>query len=140
MLNLWIEENIPEEYEKKEDLANAFFWLSRSDIFFGRTGTGSWVMLKYALDLMTAGVALAKSQPYGKFTKYQYPVYLKKMGASIAIRAMMKSIGTKVGRVVHANAIDARSYFHLLARMKPEVLEEFYLLEDEEIRFLKNLR
>lgn len=140
MLNLWIEENIPEEYEKNEDLANAFFWLSRSDIFFGRTGSGSWIMLKYALDLMTAGIALAKSQPYRKFTKYQYPGYLRKMGISVAARAMMKSIGMKVGKVVHANAADARSYFPLLARMKPELLEEFYQLDEEEIKFLKSLR
>lgn len=140
LLNLWIEENIPEEYENKRDIARAFFWLSRSDIFFGRTGSGSWVMLKYALDLMSAGVALAKSQPYRKFTKYQFPAYLRKMGASVATRAMLKSIGLKVGRVVHANAKEARLYFPVLAEMKPELLEEFYLLEEDEIKFLRNLR
>ena len=137
LLNLWIEENIPEEYERSGDLLRAFFWLSRSDVFFGRTGNGSWMMLKYALDLMSAGVALAKSEPYRKFTKYQFPSYLRKMGESVARRALIKAVGKKIGSVTHTNANEARSYFGLLAGLKPELLKEFYDLEDEEIAFLK---
>jgi len=94
-------------------------------------------MLKYALDLMSAGVALAKSEPYRKFTKYQFPSYLRKMGESVARRALIKAVGKKIGSVTHTNANEARSYFGLLAGLKPELLKEFYDLEDEEIAFLK---
>ncbi|MEM3422517.1 MAG: replication factor C large subunit [Candidatus Bilamarchaeaceae archaeon] len=137
LLLLWLDENIPEEYERKEDLAKAFFWLSRSDVFLGRAERGDWVMLKYSLDLMSAGVGLAKETVYRKFTKYQYPSYLKKMGASVETRRMLMAIGEKVGRITHTNAVEARSYFKFLAKIPESLLSEKYLLEDEEIAFLR---
>lgn len=138
LLLLWIDENIPEEYEKKEDVAKAFFWLSRSDVFLGRAESGDWLMLKYSLDLMSAGVGLAKESEYRKFTKYQYPSYLRKMGMTMETRKMLNEIGKKIGRITHTNARDARSYFEILARLPPSLLEEFYLLEDDEIAFLRS--
>ncbi|MFH1222453.1 MAG: replication factor C large subunit [Candidatus Micrarchaeota archaeon] len=137
LLKLWIDENIPEEYERNEDLVRAYFWLSRADIFQGRTGNGTWILLKYALDLMTAGVALAKEAPYRKFTKYQFPAYLRQMGMSVARRAMVKSIGLKVGHLVHTNYKDASAYFFLLSKMPTQALEEFYQLDEDEIKFIK---
>jgi hypothetical protein len=81
--------------------------LSKADIFDGRIMKSRWVLLKYSIDLATAGVALAKARAYRKFTKYQFPTYLRNMSASVARRALLKSIGLKLGTKLHLNRMEA---------------------------------
>lgn len=70
----WIEQNIINEYEKPEEIAKAFDALSKADLFRQRIKSRqNWKFKKYMIDLMTAGVALAKKEMYRKFSKYQYP-------------------------------------------------------------------
>ena len=70
----WIEQNIINEYEKPEEIAKAFDALSKADLFRQRIKSRqNWKFQKYMIDLMTAGVALAKKKMYRKFSKYQYP-------------------------------------------------------------------
>ncbi|MEM2909100.1 MAG: replication factor C large subunit [Candidatus Bilamarchaeaceae archaeon] len=139
LLKLWIDENIPNEYENIEDLVRAYHWLSRADVFQGRIKKSSWVLLKYALDLMSAGIALAKAERYKKFTKYIFPKYLKAMSISMERRAMMKSLGLKIGRIVHTNYRHAPDYFTLLSGLPPKILEDFYGLNEDEIKFLRSI-
>ncbi|MCS4541435.1 MAG: replication factor C large subunit, partial [Euryarchaeota archaeon] len=55
----WIDQNIPLEYRKTEDLAAAFDRLSKADVYFGRImRRQAYRLQRYATDLMTAGVAL----------------------------------------------------------------------------------
>lgn len=139
LLKLWIDENIPNEYEDIGDVARAYYWLSRADLFEGRIRKNIWILFKYSLDLMTAGVALSKEQKYRKFTKYSFPKYLKEMSISVQRRAMLKSIGLKVGPIVHTNYKDASAYYVILSKLSPEVLEDFYKLNEDEIKFIKLL-
>ena len=139
LFKLWIDENIPIEYEEKEDIAQAFAWLSRADIFEGRIRKSYWKYLKYAIDLETAGVALAKQKVYRKFTKYMFPAYLRAMASSMQRRAMLKSIGTKIGAKVHTNRIEALHYLPLLkeiSKNREQELALMYNLEEEELAFL----
>ncbi len=136
ILKLWIDENIPAEYENKEDLAKAYDALSRADVFEGRIPRrNNWTFLKYLIDLMTVGVALSKKQPYRKFTKYQFPKYLKEMSATVARRAMLKEIGKKIGELAHCNRKDALEYLHLLRHWaekdQNEVMDKYRLTEEE---------
>jgi len=139
LLKLWIDENIPNEYEDIGDIARAYYWLSRADLFEGRIRKSIWILFKYSLDLMTAGVALSKEEKYRKFTKYSFPKYLKEMSISVQRRAMLKSIGLKVGPVVHTNYKDASAYYHILSGLSPEILEDYYKLTEDEIKFIKLL-
>jgi replication factor C large subunit len=55
---LWIDENIPREYEKADDIYRAYEALSRADIFEGRIyKRQNWKLRKFSMDLGTAGVA-----------------------------------------------------------------------------------
>ncbi len=139
LLKLWIDENIPNEYDDAADIARAYYWLSRADLFEGRIRKSVWVLLKYSMDLMTAGVALSKEQRYRKFTKYTFPRYLKEMGITVQRRAMLKSMGLKIGPIVHTNYKAASDYYPLLSKLPPEVLEDFYKLTEDEIKFIKLL-
>ncbi len=93
-LKLWVDENIPIEYETRGDIAAAYSMLSRSDVFDGRIMNRQyWGFLRYSGDLLTAGVSLAKKEKYYKFVRYQFPNYLRQMSASSARRSMMREIG-----------------------------------------------
>ncbi len=138
ILYWWIEENIPAEYTKYSDRAAAFDSLSWADIYFKRTRV-SWKMLKYALDLAFAGVALSKQEKYRTFTKYSYPSFLRNMSNSVSSRALRKSLGLKLGKVVHSNRVDALDYLHIvkhLATSSPSLIKDKYALTDEELAFI----
>jgi len=68
---LWLEENIPKEYNDKE-LEKAFNALSKADIYKGRIRRWQYYrFLVYRSLLMSAGVSLAKSESRTKFSNYQ---------------------------------------------------------------------
>ncbi|MFH0737830.1 MAG: AAA family ATPase, partial [Candidatus Micrarchaeota archaeon] len=73
LIKLWIDENIPAEYEKAEEIAAAYDSLSKADIFDGRIRKTNWHLMRYSIDLATSGVALSKVCAYRKFTKYAFP-------------------------------------------------------------------
>ncbi|MFH0737163.1 MAG: hypothetical protein V1827_01015, partial [Candidatus Micrarchaeota archaeon] len=76
---------------------------------------------------------------YRKFTKYAFPGYLKSMSRSMERRAMLKSIGLKIGARVHANRRHALEYLPLIkefAKKDPEKLMDFYNLSEDEMAFI----
>lgn len=139
LIKLWIDENIPAEYEKPSEVALAYDYLSKADIFDGRIRKRYWKLLKYSIDLSTSGVALAKDQPYRKFTRYSFPSYLRNMARTVQRRAMLKSIGLKIGSRVHASRKDALQYLPLLkefGKKRGQELMGFYGLDEGELAFI----
>jgi replication factor C large subunit len=139
ILKLWMDENIPYEYLKKEDLALAYNWLSRADIFDGRIRKSNWKFLKYSIDLSTVGVSLAKAEPYRSFTKYSFPSYLREMSRSVARRMILKKIGLKIGHKVHANRKESLDYVPLIqdqGKVEPDAVANYYEFEEEELAFI----
>ncbi len=118
-LLLWIDENLPIEYKRPEDLASAYYPLSKASIFLGRVRIRQHYRLwSYATDLMTAGVALAKTNPYYGYTRYQFPTWLKKMSRSRGIRTTQKSLSKKLSSSFHTSRYVAQTsiypYFQYL--------------------------
>ncbi len=139
IVKMWIDENIPAEYEKASEISAAFDSLSKADVFDGRIRKTNWQLLKYSIDLATAGVALAKASAYRKFTKYSFPSYLRGMSTSMERRAMLKSLGTKIGAKVHANRRDALEYLPLMKEAgakRAQELMDFYDLSEDELAFI----
>jgi len=105
---LWIDENLPLEYKKLDDLSSGFDALSRADIYLGRVMKrqyfGFW---SYASDMMTAGVAMAKKDRYPGFTPYRFPMWLVKMSRTKAIRGVNKSIAKKFMQHYHMSSQEA---------------------------------
>jgi len=123
----WIEENIPVEYEKPEEIAQAYDMISRANIFEGRIRNRQyWGFLRYVIPLATAGVALAKKQKYSKFSKYRFPTFLRTKSR----KEVLKKIGSKV----HCSARKAESYLMMLGNDKGS---EMFGLEDEDLAVLK---
>jgi replication factor C large subunit len=73
-----------------------------------------WSLLPYALELMTAGVALA-GKSGGGYTQLKFPERLKYLSASRKTRTLLTEASKSVGRAVHASSAKAaREYIPYL--------------------------
>jgi len=136
ILFLWIDENIPREYETPGEIYKAYEALSRADIFEGRIfRRQNWKLRKFSMDLATAGVALAKKEKYVKFTNYQFPRILSRMKAIQMKRAMLKKICGKIASRTHVSSSFVRQNLFFIA---PIAIRnpQFFEFDDEELDFL----
>ncbi|MFB6116323.1 MAG: replication factor C large subunit [Candidatus Nanosalina sp.] len=136
----WIRENVPREYKKKEEVAEAYNWVSKADLFNGRIRRRqNWKLLKYLYKFSTVGVALSKDEKYSGYTKYQYPSKISKMGSSRASRQKMDSVTSKMGEKLHISGRDAVKTLPFVANLleEDEELADFFEFEDDEVEFVK---
>ncbi len=144
MYSRWIDENIPREYEKPEDIASALDSLSRADVFQGRIRRRQyWGLFKYCIDFTTAGVALAKEERYHKFTKYSFPQVIKKLSSTKSKRANEKKLLKRIGTACHVSTRRARIYLPLLKLMfkkskNPEKLEAYFRFDKDDMKYFGN--
>ena len=76
----WIEDNVPKDYRGGE-LADAYDFLATADRWLGRVrATQNYTFWRYAADNMTAGVAAARRESKGGWTRYGPPSYWSKLG------------------------------------------------------------
>ncbi|QSG03612.1 replication factor C large subunit [Natranaeroarchaeum sulfidigenes] len=95
MIN-WIEDNMPKDYAGRE-LADAYGYLANADRWLGRVrATQDYSYWRYAGDNMTAGVAAARSEQKGGWTRYGPPSYWSKLGRSRGSRETRDSIAVKI--------------------------------------------
>jgi len=131
----WIRENVPREYKKSKDVAEAYNWVSKADLFNGRIRRRqNWKLLKYLYKFSTVGVALSKDEKYSGYTKYQYPSKISKMGSSMASRKKMDSVTSKLSEKLHISRRDATNslpFISILLEEDSELAESFGFEEDE---------
>lgn len=141
MLKEWIRENIPVEYTKPHEIALAYNYMSRADIFDGRISSKQyWGFMRYSIMLATVGVALSKDEVYRKFTKYQFPSYIRQLSQTKTTRAFMKEIGKKIGKKIHASSKKIIEFFGIYVNLIKENMEEakiFFKLNADELKFIK---
>ena len=141
---LWVDENLPIAYRDNEDLWRGFQLLARADVMLGRVSKrqyfGYW---SYANDLISFGMCAAKARPYHGFIRYQFPMYLLKMGRSKAMRGAKQSVGLKLGSVCHTSARSAITDIMPYVRQLFQKDQEFRLaamiafeLDEEDAAFL----
>jgi replication factor C large subunit len=82
----WIEDNLPKDYHG-EELVDAYGFLAAADRWLGRVRTTqNYTFWRYASDNMTAGVASARQESKGGWTRYGPPSYWSKLGRSRGAR------------------------------------------------------
>ncbi len=103
-LFLWIDANLPKEYTKPEDLANAYDVLAEADKFFGRIRRWQYYRFYvYIYKLFTAGIALAKKEKYATVPKYKRSSRPLMIWMANARNAKKKAIAEKLGAASHAS-------------------------------------
>ncbi len=141
---LWIDENLPLEYDKPKDLANAYDKLSKADVFRGRIKRWQhWRYLTYINDLLTIGVALSKDEKYKKYCQYKPTSRLLKLWWAKQKSLKKKSIEHKIALHTHTSTkqvIKNIDYLKLIFKknksMSKEISEQLNL-DEEEISWLK---
>lgn len=144
LLVLWLAENVPKEYSSRKEIADAYNFLSRSDVFMGRIKRQQhWEFFRYAMFLATAGVAVSKEHSSERFVKYSSPMKLSKLSQTKAVRTMVKEIAAKIAGVTHTSATVASRYYtpmiKILFKNDPEFKKNFaekLALDKEELSFL----
>ena len=105
MLFQWILENTPGQIPNRHELAKAMSALAEADLYFARIRkTQSWHLLSYALDLMTAGVAVAKETSPGGWVSMKFPQRISSMSRSRGIRELRRGVGAMIGSKSHTSS------------------------------------
>ena len=105
MLFQWIFENAPYQIPKPDELERAISALADADMYFARIRkTQSWHLLSYALDLMTAGVAVAKQTPTSGWVPMKFPQRISSMSRTRMSRDLRKRVGVAIGQKSHVSA------------------------------------
>jgi len=92
----WIADNVPKDFEGAE-LARAYGALARADQWLGRVrATQNYSFWKYAGDNMTAGVAAARGEQKGGWTRYGPPSYWSKLGRTKGTRKTRDYIAREI--------------------------------------------
>jgi len=127
MLFQWIFENAPYQIPKPKELQEAMSALAESDLYFGRIRkTQSWHLLSYALDLMTAGVAIAKQTSPSGWVPMRFPQKISSMSRTRAIRDVRKKAAASIGLKSHVSTRRSpQLYFPLLRFIHEHNPEEF---------------
>jgi replication factor C large subunit len=103
-LILWLDQNIPAEYTKPEEIALAYQNLADASMFLARISRWQhWRFLVYAHYLALAGVQQAKSEANRKFVVHQRPELLLKLFIRAAKRKKMKGIAEQYAESMHTS-------------------------------------
>ena len=135
----WIESNILNEFEDSEEIAAAFEALSKADMFRQQVHSQQhWTMKSYMIDMMTAGVSMAKKGTYRKFTRYEYPKNIMILGRTKASRKSRSEILDKIGSKLHCSTRKVRNeylpFFKIEMKnqkFKKSFIENFDLTKDD---------
>ncbi|HEY9204753.1 MAG TPA: replication factor C large subunit [Candidatus Methanoperedens sp.] len=139
----WVDENLPLEYSRPEDLENGYYYLSRASVFLGRVKRRqNYNMWRYASVLMTAGIVVSRAHRYTGFVKFQPPSLWRKLGQTKSARQVRDSTASKIGAHCHVSMSYTRARLFPFFRML--LKDDYYApgvsallaLEPEEIAFL----
>jgi replication factor C large subunit len=109
MLLEWMYENTPYHFNVPSELADAMEALAKADLYRARIRrTQNWKLLRYVIDFMTAGVAMARreSKPSG-WIPFRFPQRIKSLSASRAERMLRRKLGRKMKRRIHTSVATA---------------------------------
>ncbi|MGC8896352.1 MAG: replication factor C large subunit [Candidatus Bathyarchaeia archaeon] len=145
MLFEWIYENVPAHLTDPHDLARAMDALSMADVYRGRIrSTQDWSFIRYVIDYMTAGVAMARQNTKpGGWIPFKFPVRIQMLSGSKAERAMQLKIGYKIKHKCHISANRASKeilpYLRIIFRNNADMaagLSKWLDLDQEMIEYL----
>ena len=101
---LWIDENVPKEYRKPEDLSRLYERIVRTDTFNARIRRRQhWRFLAYMFYDLTVGVALAKQEKYPGMPQVKRPMRPLRIWQANVKLATPRRIAEKLAGNVHTS-------------------------------------
>ncbi len=143
----WIHENLPKQITDPEDLWRAYEALSKADVYFGRiVKSGSWDLLSYAIELMSAGVSLSVMNDIKskyRWVKYSFPQKILMMARTKEVRQIRDDLASILARHLRISKKTAKSdvipYLRVIFETNPEYAASLAVglnLSDSMIRYL----
>jgi replication factor C large subunit len=140
----WIYENAPLQLTDPQDLAKAMGALARADLIFARVKRRqAWRLLPFALDQMTAGVAMSKERTKPAWVPMRFPSRIMSLSRTRKERAMRLQLGKKIGAKTHLSGLAAQGqvlpYVSFIFQNNPEMvlgLSEWFDLDEEMVQYL----
>jgi replication factor C large subunit len=142
---LWLEENLPYEYEKPKELSAAYDWLAKASVMNARIRRWQhWRFLVYVNAYMSGGVAASKEEKYKKSTQYKQSMRPLKIWQANMKNQRRKAISEKIAMHTHTSLkrafSDTYPYLKVIVKNNPKAataIAEQLDLEPEDIRHLK---
>ncbi len=141
---LWIDENLPYEYKKPEDLARAYEYVSKADLFNRRIRRWQhWRFLVYINSFLSGGIAVSKDEKYKDFVEYKPTMRILKLWMANQKYAKRKAIAEKIHEKLHTSVKETvkstipymQVIFKKNASMAQAIAKDLDL-ENEEIEWL----
>ncbi len=139
-----VAENIPKEYEKVEELQNAYEMVSIADTYLGRAfNTRIYTYWKYAYDLMSLGVAFSKEDTYKKFSRFTNSSIFSMLSKSRSKRDLSDRVAQKMGEKLHASKKVVKEQFPYMEIMfqndeTANELANYFGLADDEVKLFRS--
>lgn len=144
MLFEWIYENMPLQLSSPYELSDAMDCLALADLYRKRIRkTQRWSLLRYVIDLMTAGVALSRIGGVGRWVPFRFPQRIKLLSKTREERKLLSELGARIGSKCHVSSYKAikdiipylRVIFQSNRRMA-EGLARWFELDDSMVDFI----
>lgn len=135
----WLDENIPLEYKKPEELVRAYDALSKADIFRSRIMRRQhWRFLVYQNDLMTAGISLARLDKKPSTVDYKRSMTGLLMWQANMKFAKRKAFAEKLAPIIHKSPKYIIKNFPIYKNILKDPEVQFQLeLDDEQREWLE---
>jgi replication factor C large subunit len=143
-LFLWVDENLPREYLKPEDLARGFDALSMADVFKGRILRWQhYRFYVYCYELLSSGVAVAKAEKYKGVVEYKETSRKLKIWIANMKAQKKKAIAEKIAAKTHTSKKQALTqtlpYLRIIFRknkMQAVKIAQYLDLDSEQSEYL----
>ncbi|MBN2142392.1 replication factor C large subunit [Candidatus Woesearchaeota archaeon] len=146
---LWVDENLPKEYLRPEDLARGFEQMSRADVFKGRIMRWQhYRFYVYCYDLLSAGIAVSKDERYKSQVDYKQTTRKLKIWLANMKQMKKKAICEKIAAKTHSSRKQAlqATYPYVKSLFKGKgpgaaegrsALSEFFEFDPEQVAYLE---
>ncbi len=138
---LSVSDNLPKRFTNPGELAAAYDYVSRADMYRGRIGTENWHLLKYFFNEMAQAAAVAP-QSYKPFEFISPPIRIITLFWTKGKRSMLDGICGKIGAQCHvSHAIAKQDFVPFIKEMLQKKnsaarIAEWFNFTSEEIDFL----
>lgn len=138
---LSVSDNLPKRFTNPGELAAAYDYVSRADMYRGRIGTENWHLLKYFFNEMAQAAAVAP-QSYKPFELISPPIRIITLFWTKGKRSMLDGICGKIGAQCHvSHAIAKQDFVPFIKEMLQKKnaaarFAEWFNFSPEEIDFL----
>jgi replication factor C large subunit len=139
---LSVSDNLPRRYTNTTELALAYDFVSRADMFRGRIGTENWHLLKYFYNEL-AQAAAVNPETFKPFEFITPPIRIITLFWTKGKRTMLESICSKIGAQCHISRETAKHdfvpYIEALLQKRQNAIAKWLKFTPEEVDFLTKM-